>query len=429
MSRKVSRGSLERAELVKIVGRGEKAKVAARLPLAGSVGGAFALDESGEKPVLWLAGGGELVRVEDRGDELAGGSERFLNRDPGAIAFVGYMDVDAEADLVYVTGSREKVWRFHGETGEGGLLPIKAVDLAVGPGGTVYTWGTGGYHGPIARYTRDLKPAPLASRPANIPTATSPAARDAAAAVCGMDVDAQGRVYVTDGSNICHVRVYDADGRLVAFPRRPARRATVLRSRCRRPWITSRATAAASASTWPATSTCCNTAVPKGHKPPPGYENDEAYRAAVGTVLKFGPRGGTRKTPLLEGGRGGDPLAYEGTLAMYPGCGPISSWRCDGACACTKPRFDVDGFGRLYLPNAITFSVSVRDNAGNEIVQFGRYGNFDCGGPASAEPQPDIPLGWPIAAGASDKYIYVGDCLNHRVVRLDKTFAVEAICR
>lgn len=34
-------------------------------------------------------------------------------------------------------------------------------------------------------------------------------------------------------------------------------------------------------------------------------------------------------------------------------------------------------------------------------------------------------LGWPITAGASDKYIYVGDCLNHRVVRADKTWAAE----
>jgi len=32
-----------------------------------------------------------------------------------------------------------------------------------------------------------------------------------------MDVDGQGRVFVSDGSNICHVRAYDADGRLLPF--------------------------------------------------------------------------------------------------------------------------------------------------------------------------------------------------------------------
>src|SRR5439155_3061768 len=114
-----------------------------------------------------------------------------------------------------------------------------------------------------------------------------------------------------------------------------------------------------------------------------------------------------------------------GAIARFAGCGPVSRWRAVGACACTKPRFDVDDYGRLYIPNAITYSVSVRDNADNEIVQFGAYGNLDCQGPGSKEPRPEIPLGWPVTAGASDKYIYVGDCLNHRVVRVDKKFAAE----
>ena len=38
--------------------------------------------------------------------------------------------------------------------------------------------------------------------------------------VCGLHVDGQGRVYATFGSNECHVRVYDTDGKLVEFPRR-----------------------------------------------------------------------------------------------------------------------------------------------------------------------------------------------------------------
>ena len=54
-------------------------------------------------PVLWLAGDdggtGRLLRVEDRGEELAVTGDDFLNRDRSAIAFVGYMDVDREAVL------------------------------------------------------------------------------------------------------------------------------------------------------------------------------------------------------------------------------------------------------------------------------------------------------------------------------------------
>ena len=121
--------------------------------------------------------------------------------------------------------------------------------------------------------------------------------------------------------------------------------------------------------------------------------------------------------------------AVVGSIGQYPGCGPVSRWQAVGACACTKPRFDVDGYGRLYIPNGITFSVSVRDNADNEIVAFGGYGNFDCQGPDSKEPKPAIPLGWPVTAGATDRFIYVGDCLNHRVVRVDRKFAAEAAAK
>src|SRR5262249_2603577 len=149
LSRKVSRGFLPPATLTKITGRGDKARVVAKLVLRGTVGGAAAIDESGEKPVLWLGGQDrqttKLLRVEDRGDELVETRDDVLNSDPNAITFVGYMAIDREAELVYVTGSGERVWRFDGKSGKGGAVDLKAVDLAIGPGGHVYTWGvTGG---------------------------------------------------------------------------------------------------------------------------------------------------------------------------------------------------------------------------------------------------------------------------------------------
>ncbi len=417
ISRKVSRGALPPATLAKITGRGEAAKVAAELALKGTVGGAFTIDESGERPILWLAGkeaesqGETLVRVEDRGDALVVAADRLLNRDPSAISFVGYMDVDREAELVYVTANGSAVWRFKGETGEGGLLPIKAVDLAVGPGGHVYTWGQGGYDGPIVRYTRDLQPAPLAAteKPA-YGRLYGRAGRGSS--VCGMDVDARGRVYATWGTNDCHVRVYDEKGELVDFPRREKGRE-------------------GQAGEVPAAITgvsgyggslrvdgagniyLLQGGLPKGFAAPPGFEKDEGFRQAVGTIYKFPPSGGEIEN------RNGTVTGVKGAVATYPGCGPVSRWNAVGSCVCTKPRFDVDDFGRLYIPNAVTFTVSVRDNADNEIVRFGAYGNFDAQGP-------EIALGWPVTAGASDRFIYVGDALNHRVVRADKRFALEA---
>jgi len=428
ISRRVSRGYLQPAEVIEVNGRGAEARIAARLQLPGSVGGAFAIDETSAPPVLWLAGGGDMIRVEDRGNELRVTRSDLLNRDANAIGFVGYMDVDPEADLVYVTGSNGTIWRYDGETGAGGPLAIRAVDMAVGPGGMVYTWGIqGSYHGPIARYTREMEPAPLETSGKHTYGKLSGRA-GRGSSVCGMDVDLRGRVYVADGSNVCHVRAYDADGKPVPSP------------------YTAKTEDPEGPAAFPAIVDFVSGyggsirldpagnlyllqyGLPKGYAIPKGYDGDEAYLHAVGTILKFGPQGAKRGKPLDEGGHGGDPLAFEGTLDLYPGCGPISSWRCDGACACTKPRFDVDRHSRLYIPNAITFSVSVRDNAGNEILSFGRYGNFDCQGPSSAEPRPDIPLGWPVTAGASDAHIYVGDCLNHRVVRVDLRFALDRIC-
>ena len=103
-----------------------------------------------------------------------------------------------------------------------------------------------------------------------------------------------------------------------------------------------------------------------------------------------------------------------------------------------KPRFDLDRYGRLAMPNAVTNSVTVLDNAGNRIVEFGAYGNLDsqyvnrdtdrgrAGKPTVATPE--IPLGWPTGVGVSEDHIYVNDTYNRRVVRVDKTFAAEAAC-
>ncbi len=425
VSRKVSRGALPPATLLKVVGRGQTARTVAQLGLQGSVGGAFALDASSDVPVLWLAGhteaGTKLLRVEDRGQSLEVTGDNFLNRDRAAVDFVGYLDVDPEAELVYVTNTRGGVWRYSGETGEGGPLTIRAVDLAVGPGGMVYAWGTGSYAGPVVRYTRDLEPAPLAATGKH--TYGSLYGRAGrGCAVCGIDVDARGRVFATWGTNDCHVQGYDADGKPL-----PAQRTATTGEEGKKQEFPALITGVSGYGgsirvDLAGSIYLAQKGLPKGYAPPAGYEKDEAWRQAVGSILKFGPKGGERS-------KAEDSLmGFSGVLAVYPACGPISQWRCDGACACTKPRFDVDAFGRLYIPNAISFSVSVRDNAGNEIARFGHYGNLDCQGPKSNEPKPEIPFGWPVAVGASGRFIYVGDCLNHRVVRVDKVFAAEASC-
>jgi hypothetical protein len=419
VSRKVSRGALPPATLSKISGRGSQAKVVATLPLEGIVGGGYTLDESGDVPILWLAGPSRnaqretstLIRVEDRGAELVVTGDKFLNRDPAAITFVGYMDVDREAELVYVTRS-----------GEGGPLEIRAVDVAIGPRGDIYAFGSpGGFEGPITRFTRDLKPSPLpASEDNTFGYIYGRAGRGIS--MCGMDVDPSGKVYATFGSNECHVRVYDAEGRLVDFPRKQK---VLEKGGTEAPVAISGVTGFGGSLR---VDRAGNMYLLQGGLPlefefPSGFEADEAFRHAVGTIYKFPPTGGEVHSTLNK------VKSVSGAVAHYAGCGPVSQWRAVGSCVCTKPRFDVDDYGRLYIPNGITYSVSVRDNADNEIVRFGGYGNFDCQGPGSAHPDPEIPLGWAVAVAASDRHIYVGDCLNHRLVRVDRLFAAEAIVK
>jgi hypothetical protein len=92
---------------------------------------------------------------------------------------------------------------------------------------------------------------------------------------------------------------------------------------------------------------------------------------------------------------------------------------------CRQPMFQLDGWGRIFMPNAALCHVRVLDNSGNEITRFGHYGNVDSRGPGegSLVAKPEIPLGWPQAVGVSRRNVYVADLVNKRIVRLRKTYA------
>jgi len=87
--------------------------------------------------------------------------------------------------------------------------------------------------------------------------------------------------------------------------------------------------------------------------------------------------------------------------------------------------FSPDGRYAYYSNVAITFSVTVMDNAANPLATFGHFGNFDAQGPGSAEPDPPIPLGWPTNVGVVGDAVYVADVLNHRLVRVDLEFEAQ----
>ena len=89
------------------------------------------------------------------------------------------------------------------------------------------------------------------------------------------------------------------------------------------------------------------------------------------------------------------------------------------ACNCETTRFDVDPFGRVFYPDLCRFRVGVLDTNGNQLAHFGSYGNADDEG---------IRCAWLVGVGVTDKYAYLGDSLNRRLLRVRLAYAAESTC-
>ena len=151
------------------------------------------------------------------------------------------------------------------------------------------------------------------------------------------------------------------------------------------------------------------------HVIPQGYEASTVYLKGVGAVYKFPSSGGSIYMDSVRG-----------ALKVYPqGLGAFSGDEGGGTCRCRSPRFDLDPYGRLFIPNGFLSRVVVADNSGNDILEFGEYGNADSRGPGSLVPGPVIPLATPQCVAASDNYIYVTDWNNARLVRVRMNFELE----
>ncbi len=179
---------------------------------------------------------------------------------------------------------------------------------------------------------------------------------------------------------------------------------------------------------------------PKGELLPAWFEGklpDEQarwYTDMYGSILKFKPSAGG-----LEFGDGDlvgvgnrkpfykKSLKADGLLWAYHGIAPISSRRVT-RCICQLPRFDVDPYGRVWVPDVFRFSVRVIDNSTNPIARFGSYGNEDSRGPGGPIKTPEIPLGWAPSVQVTDDYAYMADVMNHRVVAVKLTSTAEETC-
>jgi hypothetical protein len=178
------------------------------------------------------------------------------------------------------------------------------------------------------------------------------------------------------------------------------------------------------------------------------------YSYMYGSIIKFPPEGGIvwHQKELPKSGVGKPPAALldkprepfkrhfssephligevQGALWTRFGYAPYSAHMSGNTshCMCEGAGFDVDPFGRVFFPNLGQFRVEVIDTNNNPITTFGKYGNEDSGGPAARVKKPAVPLAWPTYVGASDRYAYVADTVNRRVVRVKLAYAAEEAC-
>ena len=83
-------------------------------------------------------------------------------------------------------------------------------------------------------------------------------------------------------------------------------------------------------------------------------------------------------------------------------------------CSCRQPRFDLDGFGRLFIPDAIQGHVEVADTNGNTLCRIGKRGRE----------AKNLEFRWPLMVAASDDHVYVADYMHQKVIQVKLDYAV-----
>jgi NHL repeat len=438
---------------------------------------AMTIVPDGKKTSIWLTGtrlGGHqrprnllLLVLEDRGAEFQPVKLPYGPR-AGVQADFARIATDPLREELYVSNGVNLLYRYNGNTGEGGMLkknakPFYAPDLTVGYDGLLYVRSGKSFSGPLERLDRDLKPVPFSGIGTH---KLYHIYGRYGIGYCekGVGVGADGKVYdcwMYDFAKY-FVSGWQADGK----PLKGKYMAHKLKTS--KPVYLSiklppeRKITTAIIGPVPADNGGIRVdlegniymgmrLLPKLYVPPAGF-NARFYKGFVGSVVKFRPQGGTvlgvtdarsedPAAPVLETSKKKNTI--EGGLAIYPGVAPFSGRGFGGntsCCVCRVARFDLDSYGRLALPNVLKTSVTIVDNAGNVICEFGKYGNFDS---QYAHPEPEadsagknqpivatpkIPMAWPTGAGFTDKAVYVCDTYNRRIVRADKTWKAESTC-
>lgn len=422
------------------VGRSRSAPSPVRRPI-------IALDDRADPPVIWLSV--PFSRIEDRGANFG---EPLDLRDPdwmgpASMAAVMELSLDRRRGLLYVNNTRRydvATWKAETFKMPGGRMwpqsnPGSAAGR-VGADGNYYVH-LGASRARVLRFGPDLKerPFPMAGETDG---AVAGYARDHSQ---GHTADIHGNVYVLwkklpveegDAHRAYVLNMYGPDG---SRKEEHLVNASV-------PFLNSVRVDGAG-NIYLAVALRPGTGLlPPGLEGPTKTKRDpdavhglNMYPMIYGSIIKFGPAGGA----IREGIGGvrcnyawGTPIDVQGAEWIVPGLSSVVAWSAPKqapgtviSCVCESPCMDVDGFGRVFFPDAGRSRVGVLDSAGNVVTWFGNYGNVDSAGLASAVPAPDIPLCWPQAVAVGDRAVYVGDRLNRRILAVDLAYAAEVVCR
>jgi len=110
----------------------------------------------------------------------------------------------------------------------------------------------------------------------------------------------------------------------------------------------------------------------------------------------------------------GDKTWAEGMLWSFGGYYPFNTTKC----ICLNARFEVDLYGRAFIPEGHRAAVSVLDPNGNFILRLGAYGNPDDRGP-------DIRFAYLRYLSVNDNRLYINDSTNQRILSVDLKYAQD----
>ncbi|MFH0920693.1 MAG: FlgD immunoglobulin-like domain containing protein [Fibrobacterota bacterium] len=395
------------------------------------------LDRTAASAIVWAGfmstvkegGKGELWKLTDQGASFA--KEVIASFTPNVLVRPMYIAADNLNEQVYVKDwADNRVIRISGINGVVESVPFVAADMEIGANGDIYAYQSLGYRGGawIKKYSHGFTPIQFSSGKDSLwfpGTVRGGHLRG----VRGVDIGPGGDIYVlhyfgyqdlTPQWDRVHLTIFDSAGNLKAD--------SVVN------WYYSGAGGGCVRVDKQGDIFVTEHLIPDSISQYSGLTTDEknewsalvtsslynAKNHVFGSLLRFSSAGGiinytnSKTRPTTTGfigwtqtWNGIEYYTVDQMSWIYP-FSPTPIGPKGTGCTCFNPRFDMDKFGRLFLPDFAHFRVNVLDNEGNKIYHFGNYGNMDAQG---------LSYAWPAYLAVTDKAVYVSDMVNRRVVR------------